>query len=75
MIFVLTLFSGKITAYEFKWKAKKKAKFPQKFIDAYQADVKVIDTNNYIDFIGEGCDWVAKRDKNAWSRVFSILNV
>jgi hypothetical protein len=52
MIFVLALFSGKITAYEFKWKSKKKSKFPQKFIDAYQADVKVIDTKNYIDFIG-----------------------
>lgn len=43
---------GKITAYEFKWKSKKKVKFPQKFIDAYQAEVKVIDTNNYYEFIG-----------------------
>ena len=43
---------GKITAYEFKWNARKKPKIPQKFIDAYQADVKVIDINNYIDFIG-----------------------
>jgi predicted AAA+ superfamily ATPase len=43
---------GKITAYEFKWKAKKKVKFPQKFIDAYQAEVKVIDTDNYYEFIG-----------------------
>lgn len=43
---------GKITAYEFKWKSKKKVKFPQKFIDAYQAEVKVIDTDNYFEFIG-----------------------
>lgn len=43
---------GKITAFEFKWKSKKKVKFPQKFIDAYQAEVKVIDTNNYFEFIG-----------------------
>jgi len=43
---------GKITAYEFKWKSKRKVKFPQKFIDAYQADVKVIDTENYYEFIG-----------------------
>jgi predicted AAA+ superfamily ATPase len=43
---------GKITAYEFKWKSKKKIKFPQKFIDAYQSEVKVIDTNNYYEFIG-----------------------
>jgi predicted AAA+ superfamily ATPase len=43
---------GKITAYEFKWKSKKAVKFPQKFIDAYQAEVKVIDTDNYYAFIG-----------------------
>jgi predicted AAA+ superfamily ATPase len=43
---------GKITAYEFKWKSKKKVKFPQKFIEAYQAKVKVIDTDNYYEFIG-----------------------
>lgn len=43
---------GKITAYEFKWKSKKKVKFPQKFIDAYKAEVKVIDTDNYYEFIG-----------------------
>lgn len=43
---------GKITAFEFKWKSKKKIKFPQKFIDAYQAEVKVIDTDNYYEFIG-----------------------
>lgn len=43
---------GTITAYEFKWKSKKNIKFPQKFIDAYQAEVKVIDTDNYYEFIG-----------------------
>lgn len=43
---------GKITAYEFKWKSKKKVKFPQKFIEAYQAEVKVIDITNYYEFIG-----------------------
>lgn len=43
---------GKITGYEFKWKSKKKVKFPQKFVDAYQSDVKVIDMENYFEFIG-----------------------
>lgn len=43
---------GKITAYEFKWKSKKKVKFPQKFIEAYQSETKVIDTENYYEFIG-----------------------
>jgi hypothetical protein len=43
---------GKITAYEFKWKSKNKVKFPQKFIDAYKPEVKVIDTDNYYEFIG-----------------------
>lgn len=43
---------GKIMAYEFKWKSKKKVKFPKKFIETYQAENKVIDTNNYFEFIG-----------------------
>jgi hypothetical protein len=43
---------GKITAYEFKWKSKKKVKFPQKFIAAYHPEVKVIDIDNYYEFIG-----------------------
>lgn len=44
--------NGKITAYEFKWKSKKKVKFPQKFIDAYQPELKVVDSENYFEFIG-----------------------
>jgi len=43
---------GVITAYEFKWKLKNKVKFPQKFIEEYQAEFKVIDSNNYFEFIG-----------------------
>lgn len=43
---------GKIRAYEFKWKSKKKVKFPKKFVDTYKAEVKVIDTDNYYEFIG-----------------------
>jgi hypothetical protein len=30
--------------------SKKIMKFPQKFINAYQAEVKVIDADNYFDF-------------------------
>ncbi len=43
---------GQVTAYEFKWKSKRKVKFPQKFIEAYRAEVKVIDVSNYHEFIG-----------------------
>jgi predicted AAA+ superfamily ATPase len=43
---------GKIRVYEFKWKSKKKVKFPKKFVDTYKAEVKVIDTDNYYEFIG-----------------------
>lgn len=43
---------GKISAYEFKWQSKNKVKFPQKFIDTYEAEKKVIDINNYYEFIG-----------------------
>jgi hypothetical protein len=41
-----------MTTYEFKWKSKKKVKFPQQFIDAYQAEVKVIDAVDYFGFVG-----------------------
>jgi hypothetical protein len=43
---------GKMTAHEFKWNSKKKVKFPQQFIDAYQAEVKVVVADNYYGFIG-----------------------
>ncbi len=41
---------GEITAFEFKWKDKK-PKFPQKFLEAYQAIGFVIDRDNFRDFV------------------------
>ena len=41
---------GEITAFEFKWKDKK-TKFPQKFLDAYNANGFVIDRDNFRDFV------------------------
>jgi hypothetical protein len=41
---------GKITGFEFKWK-NKKTKFPQTFINTYNADVFVVDRNNFRDFV------------------------
>jgi len=38
-------------AYELKWKAKNKVKFPKKFIDAYEPVTKVIDKENFLDFV------------------------
>ncbi len=42
--------NGEIYAYEFKWK-NKKTKFPQKFIEAYNAKGIVIDKNNFREFV------------------------
>lgn len=42
---------AKISAYEFKWNDKKKAKIPKKFIEAYNADTKIIDRSNFIEFV------------------------
>lgn len=42
---------GKINAYEFKWNAKPKSKIPKKFIEAYDAQERIIDTQNYFEFI------------------------
>lgn len=41
---------GSVSAFEFKWKNKKK-KFPQKFLESYEADGFVIDRNNFRDFV------------------------
>lgn len=43
--------NGVITAYEFKWQAKKKTKVPKSFVETYGADVQMVDKNNYFDFI------------------------
>ena len=40
-----------ITGYEFKWKAKKNVKLPKTFIKAYNAKTKIIDRNNFRDFV------------------------
>ena len=42
---------GKITGYEFKWKAKSKMKLSETFVKAYNAETKVIDRNNFRDFV------------------------
>ncbi|PKP51398.1 MAG: ATPase [Bacteroidetes bacterium HGW-Bacteroidetes-12] len=42
---------GIITAYEFKWQAKSKIKIPKNFVATYQAQTKIIDSNNYYEFI------------------------
>ena len=42
--------NGEITAFEFKW-IDKKTKFPQKFLDAYNANGFAIDRDNFRDFV------------------------
>ena len=43
--------NGTISAYEFKWNNKSKTKIPKKFIEAYDAKTKIIDRENFIDFV------------------------
>lgn len=42
---------GKISGYEFKWKPTTKVKVPSSFIEAYNADFKVISSENFREFI------------------------
>jgi predicted AAA+ superfamily ATPase len=42
---------GKIYGFGFKWKAKSKIKLPRTFVKAYNAETKIIDRNNFRDFI------------------------
>jgi predicted AAA+ superfamily ATPase len=43
--------SGKIYGFEFKWNNKKDAKLPSTFTDTYNSENKVIDINNFREFV------------------------
>lgn len=43
--------SGKIYGYEFKWNNRKKARLPITFLKTYKAESKVIDRNNFREFV------------------------
>jgi uncharacterized protein len=43
--------SGKIFGYEFKWKKKNTAKLPKTFVESYNAESKVIDKDNFREFV------------------------
>jgi predicted AAA+ superfamily ATPase len=43
--------SGKISGFEFKWNNRKNAKLPKTFTDTYNAESKVIDKENFRDFV------------------------
>lgn len=40
-----------LSAFEFKWKNNGKVKLPKKFMEAYQTNIKIIDTENFAEFI------------------------
>lgn len=43
--------AGKIYGFEFKWKKKKNQKLPKTFIEAYNAATKIIDNENFREFV------------------------
>lgn len=43
---------GKIYGYEFKWNDKRKFKFPKTFVNAYNAENRIISRKNFREFIG-----------------------
>ena len=43
--------NSEIFGYEFKWKDNGKTKIPKTFVQTYNANVKVIDKNNFRDFV------------------------
>jgi predicted AAA+ superfamily ATPase len=42
---------GKVFGFEFKWKSKSKIKLPETFIKTYNAETKIIDRNNFREFV------------------------
>lgn len=43
--------NGKILGFEFKWNPHKKKKFPKTFVEKYEAECKVINSENFRDFV------------------------
>jgi len=43
--------NGIITGFEFKWNAKKKLRLPRTFVNEYNATEKIIDRNNFREFV------------------------
>lgn len=42
---------GRITGFEFKWKAKQKVRLPKTFIETYKSEGQIIDRTNFRDFV------------------------
>lgn len=42
---------GKVFGYEFKWQKKKTQKLPKTFTEIYNAETKIIDNNNFREFV------------------------
>ena len=42
---------GVINAYEFKWKANERFRFPKGFVETYNAQTKMINRDNYTEFV------------------------
>jgi len=42
---------GQLTGYEFKWNVKQKVRLPKTFIETYKAEQKIIDRNNFREFV------------------------
>ncbi|MGI6393580.1 MAG: ATP-binding protein [bacterium] len=42
---------GELTGFEFKWKAKTGLKLPKTFTETYSAGTKIVDRNNFRDFV------------------------
>jgi len=43
--------AGKIFGFEFKWQKRMNQKWPKTFTEAYNADTKVIDKENFREFV------------------------
>ncbi len=43
--------NGLITGFEFKWKVKGKVKLPEIFMKKYNSEIKIIDRDNFRDFV------------------------
>ncbi|MDD2425901.1 MAG: ATP-binding protein [Bacteroidales bacterium] len=58
---------GIITGYEFKWHKKRNQKLPKTFTETYNAQTKVIDRENFREFV--------VIPKNAHTKVSHVLNI
>lgn len=63
--YIEKVFSGELTAYEFKYKGEQVSRGAYTFSEAYKTDVKLVNIDNYLEFVtGDGAATAGQNEVN-----------